>query len=94
MSQYSINPVSRGVNNFFEALFVGTNNAVPQYIQPIQQPIYTPPPQPVYTPQPYNAPTFTPIPSAPLPTVTYTPSTLQSSFVPLNSNYNSAYYGR
>lgn len=40
MSQYSINPVSRGVNNFFESL---TNSSNPSYIQPIQQPVYVPP---------------------------------------------------
>lgn len=93
-NQYSINPVSRGINNFCEALFVGTNNSIPQYIQPIQQPVYTPPPPPVYTqPTPISIPSYTPIPSQPLPTVTYTPSVLQSSFVPLNSNYTSSYYG-
>ena len=91
MSQYSINPVSRGLNNFFEGL---TNSSNPTYIQPIQQPVYTPPPQPVYTTSPQ--PSYTPyqaIPSGPLPTVTYTPESLRSSFVPLNNNHISSYYG-
>jgi hypothetical protein len=85
MSQYNINPINRGVNNFFESL---TNSSNPRYIQPVQQPISQSIQQPVY-PQPsplvysqYNA-----VSSGPLPTVTYTPTSLQSSFVPLNSNY-------
>lgn len=91
MSQYNINPVSRGVNNFFEGL---TNSTNPQYIQPVSTPQYTAPPQPVYPVYSTPIPTsYTPISSGPLPTVTYTPGTLRSSFKPLNSNYNSSYYG-
>lgn len=32
-------------------------------------------------------------PVYPLPTVTYTPESLRGSFVPLNSNHVSSYYG-
>ena len=99
MSQYSINPVSRGLNNFFESI---TNSTNPTYIQPIQQTSYTPQQQPTYTPYhsqtTFSSTQYTPIVSQPLPTVTYptvtyTPELLRSSFIPLNSNYNSSYYG-
>ena len=91
-NNYSINPASRGVNNFFESL---TNSSNPQYITPIQS--YQPPPQPLPT---YTAPqplTFAPTPTFttyPAPTVTYTPENLRHMYVPLNSSFNDAYYGK
>jgi len=87
MSQYSIGKIRRGTNNFFESL---TNSSNPQYIQPIQQPAPQPVIQPTYVaPQPLTAPNYVGIQHQPLPTVTYTPSSLSTSFVPLNSSYNS-----
>jgi hypothetical protein len=91
--QYSINPASRGTNNFFESL---TNSTNPTYIQPIPQPQYNP------APSPYSGSVITPplIPSPapstvfPKPTVTYTPEHLRGSFAPLNDRYNDAFYGR
>jgi hypothetical protein len=84
MSNYSINSVSRGVNNFFESL---TNSSNPTYIQPIN----------TYTPSPPSQTYITPpqiFTHNPLPIVTYTPKCLRTSFVPLNSNYSNAYYGK
>ena len=91
MSNYNINPVSRAVNNICESIFVPN----PTYIQPI--PTYVPPPTPeAYfpPPQPLQPLTTYTSPSYPLPTVTYTPETLRSSFAPLNSNYANTFYGR
>jgi len=79
-NKYSINPVSRGMNNFFENL---TNSTNPRYIQPIQQPTYTPPPQPVYTPpSPISTTPFTPFstPVYKMPTTIYTPPHLRTYF--------------
>jgi hypothetical protein len=92
MSQYSINPVSHGLNNFFESL---TNSSNPQYIQPINTVSCTVPHTTAYTPpHPISYTEYKPIQSQPLPTVTYTPSILRNSFEPLNSNYVNAYYGK
>jgi hypothetical protein len=94
-NNYAINPVNRAVNNFFDD-FLNSTHAT--YIQPIQTtPTYTPPP--VQSIGPMVAPVcdlpprqpYTIFPSA---TTTYTPESLRDHFVPLNSNYNDAYYGR
>jgi hypothetical protein len=89
----SINPVSRGVNNFFEGLVNSTN---PQYIQASPPPQYTPPPPPapVYTPPVYTAPSYTPSTIYPMPTVTYTPFSARAYFEPLNSSYTNAHLGK
>ncbi len=89
---YSINPVSCGLNNFFEGL---TNSSNPTYIQPISNtPTYNPPTQ-TYTPSPQVAiPPPMQSTTYPLPTVTYTPESLRSSYTPLSSNYIDSYYGR
>ena len=92
MSNYGINPVSRGVNNFFEGLSNSTN---PTYIQPLPQ--QQPPcmvQQPTYTPTPIAPFVATSTSTYPVPTTMYTPQSLQSSYYPLNSNYNNAYYGK
>jgi hypothetical protein len=90
--KYCINPVSRGLNNFFENISNSTN---PQYIQPTSTPQYVPPPQPTYTPPPPIP--VTPLPPSkiyPLPTVTYTPVSARAYFEPLNSNYTNAHLGK
>ncbi len=96
MSNYNINPVSRGLNNFFENL---TNSKKPNYIAPNNT--YTYQPVPVilnYTTKPLKIPNINYVPPQtninPLPTVTYTPEILRTSFEPLNPNYNNAYYGK
>lgn len=89
-NQYNINPVNRGVNNFFEGL---TNSTNPRYIQPIQQ--FTPQqPQPTYVPpRPINTAPYVPFVSKiyKQPTTMYTPERLRSHFEPLNPSYNYAF---
>jgi hypothetical protein len=75
--QYSINPASRGANNFFEGL---TNSSNPTYIQPIA-PVYTPAPAPVYAaPKPLKLQPFIPCPVYKLSTTMYNPECLGKEF--------------
>jgi hypothetical protein len=92
--QYSINPVSRSTNNFFESL---TNSTNPTYIQPICQPQYNNPIESKYSGSvvvPPLIPPPAPTTIYPKPTTMYTPEHLRNNFKPLNDSYNDAYYNR
>ena len=83
--------MSKNVNNFFESL---TNSTNPRYIQQPPTTTYVAPPPVTYKAPPMYE-EYKPFKSTVYkqPTMMYTPPHLRSHFEPLNSSYNSTFYG-